>query len=163
MTDSRTTPPAQRGAVPSRPTGPELMQWIRDLQASLALDLAFMSRALDERSPRPDAVRDLGERLLDLGRALIRRADQMNETILATLPPHGWLPQAGAPRNAPRIAHQVGRRPLRCGPVYLGLCGSACFPVYGHDPHDHTSRYEHCPECQEKAAGSTGPRQSDPG
>ncbi len=133
------------------------MQWIRDLQASLALDLAFLTRALDERSPRPDAVRDLGERLLDLGQALLRRADRMNEAVLSSLPSHGWLPQAGAPRTAARTAHQVGRRPLRCGPVYLGLCGAACFPVYGRDPHDRTSRYERCTECLRKAAAPARP------
>jgi hypothetical protein len=126
------------------------VRWIRDLQSSLALDLGFLTKALDERTPRPDAVRDLGERLLDLGRTLTRRADRMNETVLASLPAHGWLPQAGASATAKRLAHQVGRHPLRCGPVYLGLCGAACFPVYGLDPHDHTGRYEQCPDCQRK-------------
>lgn len=135
-------------------TGPELVTWIRDLQATLALDHAFLARALDERCPRPDAVRDLGERLLDLGRALIRRADHLNEVVLASLPAHGGLPQAGAPENAVRLAHQVGRRPLRCGPVYLGLCGAACFPVFGQDPHNHTKRYARCTECQSKGGAA---------
>ncbi|WP_406635739.1 hypothetical protein [Amycolatopsis sp. WGS_07] len=147
--------PDQRGSAVGL-TGPELVSWLRDLQATLALDFAFLSRALDERSARPDAVRDLGERLLDLGRALVRRADHLNEAVLASLPAHGWLPQAGAPENAPRLAHQVGRRPLRCGPVYLGLCGAACFPMYGRDPHDHTKRYERCARCQSKAGTLMG-------
>ncbi|MBB4689725.1 hypothetical protein [Amycolatopsis jiangsuensis] len=125
-----------------------LLERIRDLQASLATDLAFLARAVDEEAPRPDAVRDLGERLLDLGGALVARADELNAKVLATLPAHGWLPEAGARRRALGLAHQVGPRPLRCGPIFLALCGAACFPFYGRDPDDRTARHELCPACR---------------
>lgn len=129
-------------------TDARLFGRIRDLEASLATDLAFLTRAVEEEAPRPDALRDLGERLVDLGGALLRRADEVNAAVLATLPAHGWLPGAGARHHATGPAHQVGPRPLRCGAVFLALCGAACFPFYGKDPTDRTARHEHCPVCQ---------------
>ncbi|GAA3559772.1 hypothetical protein GCM10022222_49350 [Amycolatopsis ultiminotia] len=135
-----------------------LLARIRDLQAALATDLEFLARALDVQAPRPDVVRDLGERLLDLGGALVERADELNAEVLATLPAHGWLPEAGARRRALGVAHQVGPQPLRCGPVFLALCGAACFPFYGRDPLDRTVRHERCESCRERQ-DSTGRRE----
>ncbi|WP_328611873.1 hypothetical protein OG943_23060 [Amycolatopsis sp. NBC_00345] len=129
-------------------TDARLFDRIRDLEASLAADLAFLIRAVEEEAPRPDALRDLGERLVDLGGALLRRSDEVNSAVLATLPAHGWLPGAGARRHATGPAHQVGPRPIRCGSVFLALCGAACFPFYGKDPTNRTARHEHCPVCR---------------
>ena len=124
-----------------------LFDRIRDLEASLPADLAFLTRAAEGESPRPDALRDLGERLVDLGGALLRRSDEVNAAVLATLPPHGWLPGVAARRRAAGPAHQVGPHPLRCGTVFLALCGAACFPFYGKDPTDRTARHERCVTC----------------
>jgi hypothetical protein len=129
-------------------TDARLFDRIRDLEASLAADLAFLTRAVEEESPRPDALRDLGERLVDLGGAVLRRSEEVNTAVLATLPAHGWLPGTGARRRAAGLAHQVGPRPLRCGAVFLALCGATCFPFYGKDPADRTARHEHCPTCR---------------
>ncbi|SEP46113.1 hypothetical protein [Amycolatopsis saalfeldensis] len=160
-------------------TDARLLDRIRDLEASLPADLAFLTRAVEEKSPRPDALRDLGERLVDLGGAVLRRSEEVNAAVLATLPAHGWLPGAGPLRRAagpaheagrrpaglahqvgPRpagLAHQVGPRPLRCGIVFLALCGAACFPFYGKDPTDRTARHEHCPTCRARDATVTLP------
>ncbi|MFI5610567.1 hypothetical protein [Amycolatopsis sp. NPDC051903] len=132
-----------------------LLARIRDLQASLATDLAFLTRTIEEDAPRPDALRDLGERLLDLGGALVTRSDELNDALLATLPPHGWLPEAGARRHAMGVAHQVGSRPLRCGPVFLALCGAACYPFYGRDATNRSARHERCEACQARLGGSS--------
>ncbi|MFF0145060.1 MULTISPECIES: hypothetical protein [Amycolatopsis] len=126
-----------------------LLARIRDLQVSLATELAFLTRSVDEQAPRPDVLRDLGERLLDLGGALVERADELNTAVLATLPAHGWLPEAGTRQRALGVVHQVGPRPLRCGPIFLALCGAACFPFYGRDPAGRTARHERCPACAE--------------
>jgi hypothetical protein len=135
-------------------TDARLFDRIRDLAASLGTDLAFLTRAVEEEAPRPDALRDLGERLVDLGGAVLSRADEVNAAVLATLPPHGWLPGAGARRHATGLAHQVGPRPIRCGPVFLALCGAPCFPFYGKDPTNRTVRHEHCPGCRARESGT---------
>ncbi|MGW4484839.1 hypothetical protein ACWEOE_13460 [Amycolatopsis sp. NPDC004368] len=124
-----------------------LLDRLRDLHASLGSDLAFLVRALEEDSPRPDAWRDLGERLLDLGGALVARSDELNAAVLALLPPDGWLPEAGTRRHVIGLVHQVGPRPLRCGAVFLALCGSACFPFYGRDATNRSARHERCESC----------------
>ncbi|WP_326837772.1 hypothetical protein VSH64_23300 [Amycolatopsis rhabdoformis] len=129
-----------------------LLERIRDLHASLGMDLAFLARTIDERSPRPDAMRDLGERLLDLGGALVSRSDEVNAAVLAKLPPDGWLPEAGSSRHVIGPVHQVGPRPLRCGAVYLALCGSACFPFYGRDPANRSARHYRCEACEAAVA-----------
>lgn len=154
LTDARLT---DARLTDARLTDARLFDRIRDLEASLPADLAFLTRAVEEESPRPDALRDLGERLVDLGGALLRRSEEVNAAILATLPAHGWLPGAGARRRAAGLAHQVGRRPLRCGAVFLALCGAACFPFYGKDPTDRTARHEHCPTCLAREGTATLP------
>ncbi|MDT8914524.1 hypothetical protein [Amycolatopsis sp. PS_44_ISF1] len=133
------------------PADTRLFERIRDLEASLPGDLAFLTRAVEEESPRPDALRDLGERLVDLGQAVLRRSEEVNAALLATLPGHGWLPEAGARRRAAGLAHQVGPHPIRSGAVFLALCGAACFPFYGKDPADRTARHERCPACLARA------------
>jgi hypothetical protein len=124
-----------------------LLDRIRDLHGSLALDLAWLARTVGEEVPRPDILRDLGERLADLGTDLVTRADELDTHVRATLPDHGWLPEAGARRRALAVAHQVGPHPLRCGPIFLALCGAACFPFYGTDPAGRTARHERCERC----------------
>ncbi|WP_244180540.1 hypothetical protein [Amycolatopsis pretoriensis] len=124
-----------------------LLDRVRDLHTSLALDLSWLARTLDDETPRPDIVRDLGERLADLGADLVARADELDARVRATLPDHGWLPEAGARRRALAVAHQVGPHPLRCGPIFLAVCGAACFPFYGTDPTGRTVRHERCERC----------------
>jgi hypothetical protein len=124
-----------------------LLERIRDLHTSLAPDLAWLARTVGEEAPRPDILRDLGERLADLGEDLITRADELDAEVRAGLPAHGWLPEAGARRRALAVAHQVGPHPLRCGPIFLAVCGAACFPFYGTDPTGRTTRHERCEKC----------------
>ncbi|WP_307793424.1 hypothetical protein [Amycolatopsis sp. MtRt-6] len=124
-----------------------LLERIRDLHGSLAPDLAWLARTVGEEVPRPDILRDLGERLADLGADLITRADELDAEVRAGLPEHGWLPEAGARRRALAVAHQVGPHPLRCGPIFLAVCGAACFPFYGTDPTGRTARHEQCEKC----------------
>jgi hypothetical protein len=124
-----------------------LLDRLRDLNDSLVAEVPWFARTIGEDSLRPDILRDLGERLAELGTDLIARADDLCSDILATLPAHGWLPQAGARRCVLGVAHQVGPRPLRCGSVFLALCGAACFPFYGTDPAGKTARHERCEVC----------------
>ncbi|MGW4059685.1 hypothetical protein ACWEGE_15460 [Amycolatopsis sp. NPDC004747] len=124
-----------------------LLERIRDLHASLGPDLAWLARTVGEEVPRPDILRDLGERLADLGGDLVARADELDAEVRAGLPDHGWLPEAGARRRALAVAHQVGPRPLRCGPIFLAVCGAACIPFYGTDPTGRTARHERCEKC----------------
>ncbi|MEV7094056.1 hypothetical protein AB0M80_14605 [Amycolatopsis sp. NPDC051045] len=124
-----------------------LLERIRDLHASLVPDLAWLARTVGEEAPRPDILRDLGERLADLGTDLITRADELDAQVRAGLPDHGWLPEAGARRRALAVAHQVGPHPLRCGPIFLAVCGAACYPFYGKDPTGRTARHERCEKC----------------
>lgn len=132
-------------------TGPDrdrrLLERIRDLHTSLTPDLAWLARTVGEEPPRPDILRDLGERLADLGTDLVTRADELDAQVRAGLPDHGWLPEAGARRRALAVAHQVGPHPLRCGPIFLAVCGAACFPFYGTDPTGRTARHEQCEKC----------------
>ncbi|MBE8517228.1 hypothetical protein ILP97_06855 [Amycolatopsis sp. H6(2020)] len=124
-----------------------LLERIRDLHASLGADLAWLARTVGEEAPRPDILRDLGERLADLGADLITRADELDAQVRAGLPDDGWLPEAGARRRALAVAHQVGPHPLRCGPIFLAVCGAACYPFYGTDPTGRTARHERCEKC----------------
>lgn len=124
-----------------------LLDRVRDLHGSLGLDIGWLARTLDGEQPRADILRDLGERLADLGADLVGRADELDAAVRATLPEHGWLPEAGARRRALAVAHQVGPHPLRCGPIFLAVCGAACFPFYGTDPAGRTARHERCPKC----------------
>jgi hypothetical protein len=124
-----------------------LLDRLRDLHSSLAPDLTWLARTVGDEAPRPDVLRDLGERLAELGAALVARADEIYAQVRATLPDDGWLPEAGARRRALAVAHQVGPHPLRCGPIYLAVCGAACFPFYGTDPTGRTARHERCEKC----------------
>ena len=127
-----------------------LLERIRDLHASLGADLTWLARTVGEEAPRPDILRDLGERLADLGADLIARADELDAQVRAGLPDDGWLPEAGARRRALAVAHQVGPHPLRCGPIFLAVCGAACYPFYGTDPTGRTARHERCEKCLHK-------------
>lgn len=124
-----------------------LVERVHDLHGSLGHDVAWLARTLDDETPRSDILRDLGERLADLGADLVTRADELDARVRATLPDHGWLPEAGARRRALAVAHQVGPHPLRCGPIFLAVCGAACFPFYGTDPTGRTVRHERCERC----------------
>ncbi|WP_410658163.1 hypothetical protein [Amycolatopsis sp. lyj-112] len=127
-----------------------LLDRIRDLHGSLGIDVACITRMVDEDTPRADVLRDLGERLTELGAALIRRSDDVDADVLAKLPDDGWLPEAGVHHQALIVAHNVGARPLRCGRIYLGLCGAACFPFYGRDLTGRTARHDRCRACQDR-------------
>ncbi|MFE0027708.1 hypothetical protein [Amycolatopsis sp. NPDC059021] len=131
-----------------------LLDRLRDLHGSLAADIAWLVESAENELGRPDVLRDLGERLTELGTDVLARSDELNAAVLATLPSHGWLPEAGARRRAMTLAHQVGRRPLRCGPIYLSVCGAACFPFYGTDPTGRTARHAKCPKCRERTSCS---------
>ncbi|MCU1679860.1 MAG: hypothetical protein JWQ81_599 [Amycolatopsis sp.] len=67
---------------------------------------------------RPDALRDLGERLGDLGGDLTARAADLNTITLEKLPGSRWIPEGGTPPGVRRLAHYVGEEPLRCGLVF---------------------------------------------
>ncbi len=127
-----------------------LLDRLRDLRGSLGADLPYITRMVEEDTPRADVLRDLGERLSDLGAALLRRAEDVNADVLAKLPDDGWLPEAGACHRALGVAHNVGPRPLRCGRVYLAVCGAVCFPFYGRDLSGRTARHEHCRRCRDR-------------
>ncbi|MBB5856108.1 hypothetical protein ACFQ05_24860 [Amycolatopsis umgeniensis] len=127
-----------------------LLDRIRDLHGSLGTDLSCITRMVEDDTPRADLLRDLGERLCELGAALLRRSDDVNADVLAKLPDDGWLPEAGARHRALVVAHNVGARPLRCGRIYLALCGAPCFPFYGRDPAGRTARHERCRDCQDR-------------
>jgi len=124
-----------------------LLDRLRDLHDSLAAEVPWFARTIGEDALRPDILRDLGERLADLGADLIARADELCIGMLALLPDHGWLPEVGAQRREPGFAHQVGPRPLRCGRMFVGLCGAACYPLYGTDPAGKTARHQQCSIC----------------
>lgn len=124
-----------------------LLDRLRDLQSSLAQDVGWLVESQCDGAPRADGLRDLGERLADLSAALLARADEVDTATLARLPPDRWIPAAGTTRLAPGLAHCVGERPLRCGLVYLALCGAACFPCYGTDPARRIDRHARCGQC----------------
>ena len=123
-------------------SGAALFDRLRDLRNSLREDLIWLTSHPD----RADGLRDLGERLTDLGTGLLRLAADVNAQILAKLPAAGWLPEAGTyPRGA---AHFAGERPIRCGPVFLAVCGAACFPFYGRDTAGRINRHPRCEACE---------------
>ncbi|WET81427.1 hypothetical protein P3102_09520 [Amycolatopsis sp. QT-25] len=127
-----------------------LLDRLRDLHGSLSTDISFVTRMVEDDVPRADVLRDLGERLTDLGGALLRRSDDVNADVLAKLPDDGWLPGAGEHHQPLSVAHNVGGRPLRCGRIYLALCGAPCFPFYGRDASARTARHERCPVCRDR-------------
>ncbi|MEV6909948.1 hypothetical protein [Amycolatopsis sp. NPDC051071] len=127
-----------------------LLDRLRDLHGSLGVDITSVTRMVEDDAPRADVLRDLGERLSELGAALLRRSDDVDADVLAKLPEDGWLPEAGVRHRALGVAHNVGERPLRCGRVYLALCGAVCFPFYGRDLSGRTARHERCRRCQDR-------------
>ncbi|WP_037319566.1 hypothetical protein [Amycolatopsis orientalis] len=127
-----------------------LLDRIRDLHGSLGTDLVCITRMVEDDTPRADLLRDLGERLTELGAALLRRSDDVDADVLAKLPEDGWLPESGTRHRALAMAHNVGARPLRCGRIYLALCGAPCFPFYGRDLAGRTTRHERCRTCRDR-------------
>ena len=126
-----------------------LFNRLRDLQRSLGDDLDWL---ICHRH-RSDGLHDLGERLRDLGAELIRSANELNAAVLAKLPVDKWLPEAATRPGKIRDAHYVGEWPIRCGPIYLAVCGAACFPFYGRDPAHRIVRHPPC-KAYEGWAGS---------
>src|SRR5438046_6325602 len=104
----------------------DLFARLRDLHDSLGGDIDWL-----DGTSRPDGLRDLGERLTELGGALLRRATELNDAVLASLPADRWLPGASATPDRTRPAHLVEAWPIRSGLVYLAVCGAACYPYYG--------------------------------
>jgi hypothetical protein len=98
---------------------------MRDLRRSLGDDLDWPTTAT---APTADGLHDLDERLHDLGVEPTRRANELNAAVLAKLPADTWLPEAGTRPGKVRDAHYVGERQIRCEPIYLAVCGAACFP-----------------------------------
>lgn len=127
-----------------------LLDRLRDLHGSLSTDIGVVTRMVEDDVPRADVLRDLGERLTDLGTALLARSDDVDADVLAKLPDDGWLPEAGERHRALLVAHHVGERPLRCGRIYLAVCGAPCFPFYGRDRSGRTARHERCPTCRDR-------------
>lgn len=125
-----------------------LFDRLRDLQGTLGEDLDWLAPHPPGRPPRADGLRDLGERLADLGTALIQRADELNASVLAKLPKELWIPEAATAPGRVRKAHYAGQRPIRCGLVYLAMCGAACYPYYGRDSAGKIARHPPCAACQ---------------
>ncbi|MDT7729623.1 MAG: hypothetical protein QOI21_6199 [Actinomycetota bacterium] len=124
-----------------------LLGRVRDLSKSLGEDLDWLIKNHFADTPRADGLRDLGERLAELGADLLKRADQLDQGVAAKLPESGWIPEAGPPANGLRVAHYVGRGELRFGLVYLAACGAACYPFYGKDPTARIARHPTCGVC----------------
>ena len=120
----------------------DLFARLRDLHDSLGGDIDWL-----EGNTRPDGLKDLGERLLELGGDLLRRASELNNAVLAALPADRWLPEASAVPNQARPAHLVAAWPIRSGLVYLAVCGASCYPYYGRDTASRIARHPRCPAC----------------
>ncbi|GAA1960703.1 hypothetical protein GCM10009754_34160 [Amycolatopsis minnesotensis] len=133
--------------VESQCDGAPRADGLRDLQSSLIQDVGWLVESQCDGAPRADGLRDLGERLADLSTVLLARADELDAAALAKLPPDRWIPAADTAPREPGLAHCVGERPLRCGLVYLALCGAACFPLYGKDPARRIDRHTRCGQC----------------
>jgi hypothetical protein len=130
----------------------QLLERLQDLDKSLAPDIAWLLRNPCGDTPRADGLRDLGERLSDLGEALLKRSDELDRHAAVRLPPEGWIPEAGPPAGRIRAAHYVGRGELRYGPLYLATCGAPCLPFYGKDPIHRIARHPRCTACTSAAA-----------
>lgn len=124
-----------------------LLGRVRDLSSTLGEDLDWLTHNRFGDAPRADGLRDLGERLTELGADLTRRAAELDHGAAVRLPDDGWIPEAGPPAGRPRLAHYVGRGELRFGLVYLAACGAACYPFYGKDPAARIARHPRCPTC----------------
>lgn len=124
-----------------------LLDRVRDLTSSLGEDLDWLSKNQFGDAPRADGLRDLGERLIELGADLTKRASELDHRAAARLPEAGWIPEAGSPAGRLRLAHYVGRGELRFGLVYLAACGASCYPFYGKDPTARVARHPRCPAC----------------
>jgi hypothetical protein len=131
-----------------------LLDRVRDLSKSLGEDLDWLIKNHFADAPRADGLRDLGERLADLGADLLKRADQLDQSVAAQLPADGWIPEAAPPAKGLRVAHYVGRGELRFGLVYLAACGTACYPFYGKDPTSRIARHPRCRVCPHLAETS---------
>lgn len=126
-----------------------LLDRIRDLNETLGQDIIWLSRDRCGDVPRADGLRDLGERFIDLGTDLVKRADELDRRVAFRLPADGWIPEAvtAADRHRP-VAHYVGRGELRYGQVYLATCGAACFPSYGTDRAARIADHPRCQVCR---------------
>ena len=145
--------------MPGRVAGPvltgtdrdrRLVERVHDLHGSLGHDVTWLARTLDDATPRLDILRDLGERLSELGADLVARADELDAR---SAPPSRTT--AGSPKRAHGGAHwpsptRSARTPLRCGPIFSAICGAACFPFYGTDPTGRTARHERCERCRDR-------------
>jgi hypothetical protein len=127
----------------------DLFSRLRDLHDSLGGDIDWL-----EGNRRPDGLKDLGERLTELGGDLLRRATELNDAVLATLPADRRLPEACTGPDRTRPAHLVAGWPIRSGLVYLAVCGAACYPYYGRDTAGRIAGHPRCPACTDWSRGA---------
>ncbi len=125
-----------------------LFERLHDLATTLPKDITWLSPT----PIRADSLRDLGERLNEVGTDLVTYADELDRLAAQRLPAGGWIPEAGTPSLGQRRAHYVGKGRLRLGLLYIANCGAACFPFYGHDLTGKITRHERCGSCIAKGA-----------
>ncbi len=134
--------------MPRMTVDEHLFERLHDLARTLPEDITWLSPI----PMRADGLRDLGERLSELGADLATYADELDRLAAQRLPPNGWILEAGTkPRNS-RRAHYVGKGKLRFGLIYISNCGAACFPFYGRDLTGKIASHERCSSCIAKGA-----------
>ena len=134
--------------MPRMTVDERLFDRLHDLAKTLPGDISWLSPT----PVRADGLRDLGERLGELGEDLITYADELDSLAAQRLPACGWIPEAGTPPGGRRVAHYVGKGRLRFGLIYIANCGAACFPFYGRDLTGKIMRHERCSACIAKGA-----------
>ena len=124
-----------------------LFERLRDLAGTLPEDPAWLSPA----PLHAGGLRDLGERLGELGADLVTYAGELDRLAAQRLPANGWIPEAGTTSGEERRAHYVGEGRSRFGLIYIAHCGAACFPFYGQDAQGEITHHERCSSCVAKA------------
>lgn len=134
--------------MPRMTVDQHLFERLHDLAETLPEDVGL----LPSSTMPADGLRDLGERLEELGRDLVSYANGLDHLAAQRLPADGWIPEAGAASREERHAHYVGRGRLRIGMFYIATCGAACFPFYGRDTEGKIAGHERCGTCVTKGA-----------
>lgn len=126
--------------MPRMTVDERLFKRLHDLASTLLEDLSLAPL-------RADGLRDLGERLGELGAGLVSYAYELDLLAAQRLPAGGWIPEAGPASREQRRAHYVGNGQLRSGLVYIAQCGAACFPFYDQDVAGKIAHHERCGSC----------------